>query len=484
MIASDNFIIEDLIYIPLGNHNPMLSRPYVVNPTKQAVDTISERIYDTKIAKITPNILNGVTQDILQCSAIPFQTAINNDWVSTRRFIFMLKVKTFDMVGAEHNSYIQGYTEYDGITPTGNIDGNLVHFINNVIETTAMTVPTPLGVQRVERLFKIYDVIAPRDNTEMFAQRPNDILENINTLNLVNSIGMDNSSTSYNMNNFVSPFTNTIVGSMTDNSIGTEYLSKILTMGLLVNKSREIHVDSYHMGEQNTVDSNVPEPSIRDNRFIKYLSMAAGYRFVRDRFIFNDLMTVDNTIYNRFKVLNITKDIVNPVINGTPEVGDYWHGQDPVTHKAYSLIESSVSLAAKYGFSKIYFTATNMSNPTGVPEFFVTNFNSFINLDEHEFNVILQIFQDKFITEIFMSETQAGVVPMHLEAYIDLMGTSKIYLTYAGMPSNWYTIPTVARSMFSSVITANQNAFNETSFNLGKVIDSISSLGSMNREYY
>lgn len=486
MISTDNFIIENLIYIPMGDHHPMYSRPYIVNATQHAVDTISERIYDNKMGKVTPNILNDVSHEILQTSATPYVTPVDNNWVTTRRYAFMLIVKTFDMAGGEVKSYIQGYTEYDGITINGNIDGELVHFINNVIETNAMTINTPLGVIRKEKLCKIYDVFSPKDNNDLFTQRPGDILDNINTLNMAAVMDMSgyDAHAHYNMANFINPFNNTIVGSLADNTIGSEYLSKILTTGLLVNKSREIHVDSYSMGEQNTVDNNIPEPSLNDNRFVKYISMMAGYRTVRDRFAFKQLMNIDNTIYNRFQVINITKDIINPVAQSTPEVGDYWTGQDPVTVKAYSLIESSVGLSVKFGFSKMYFTATNMSNPTGVAEVFITNFNSFINLDEHEFNVMLEIFKNKFVSEIFLPETQGGIVPMYVEGYIDLMGTSKINLTYAGYPANWYTIPTNARSMFSSVVTVNQDAFNETSFNIGQVIDKISTLGNMNREYY
>lgn len=477
IIATDNFLINDLIYIPLGNHLPMYSRPYVVNATHQAVETIAGRMEESKSAKVTPSLLNETTAGIIQHSAVPYQTNVNSDWVSTRRYVFLLKVKTFDMVGTEINSYIQGYTEYDGISNTGNIDGNLVHFINNVIETTEFSVNTPLGITRTEKLYKIYNIFSPQGDADYFTQRPGDILENINVLNMSNIMGDSNNIQAYHVQNFINPFNNNIVGSNIDNGIPSEYLSKILTTGLLANKSREIHIGSYDIGEQNTVETRIPEPGINDNRFLKYISAMMGFKSTRNQFTFSQLMNVDNTIYNRFKVINITKDIINPVISNTPDIGDYWTGQDPVTVKAYSFIESSVSLALKYGFSKIYFTVSNMSNPTGAIDFFITNFNSFINLDESDFNYVLEFFKNKFITDIYLPETNAGTLPTHLEGYIDILGTSKVHLSYAGYPSNWYTIPTIANSMFSSAITVNQNAFNETSFNVGQVIDAISHQG-------
>lgn len=484
MITTENFILEDLTYLPMGNHHPVYKRPYIVNATKQAVDTISERMYDTKSGKVTPTIIGDMTGNIIQPSAVPQASVINRDWVSTQRYIFVLKVKTFDMMGTEINSYIQGYTDYNGITNTGNIDGNMVHFINNVIETTEMVIQTPLGIIRKEKLYKIYNVFSAIESNDLFTQRPCDVLENINMLNMANIMDSQVGISSFSYNNMINPFNSNMVSSTVDNNITTEYLSKILTTGLLSNKSKEIHIGSYEVAEQDSINTRVPEPSINDNRFIRYISAMAGYKTVRDRFNFQQLMNIDNTIYNRFKVINLNKDFVNPMLAQTPEVGDYWEGQDPVTIKAYSLIENSVSMATKYGFNKLFFTASNMTNPTGVAEVFITNFGSFINLDEHDFNFLLEIFKEKFVTEIFLSETNSSAIPMHMEVYIDLLGTSKIQLSYAGYPSNWYTIPTTANSLFSPVITNDKETFDYVSHNLGTVIDTISSNENVNRSYY
>jgi hypothetical protein len=464
----------------------MVSHPYVVNPTRQAIDTISERLCDTKSGKITTSILGDATNGIIQHSSVGYATPVNNDWIATRRYIFLLKVTSIDMVGAEINSYIQGYTEYDGITNTGNIDGNMTHFINNVIETNSITIQTPLGIIRKEKLHKIYNVFSPQGQEDCFTQRPGDILQNIETLNMTNvmsNMGAQHIQ-GYHTQNFMNPFNNNIIASTVDNGIASEYLSRILTTGVLSTKSKDIHLNSYEIGEQSTVDTRIPEPSINENRFIKYLNSVQGFRVPRERFNFNQLMSIDNTIYNRFKVIHLNKDYVNPVMSATPETGDYWTGQDPVTVKAYSLIEASTAMAIKYGFNKLYFTASNMSNPTGLAEVFITNFNSFINLEEHDFNFLLEIFKDKFITDIFLTETNGGTIPMYMEGYIDLLGTSKIHLSYAGFPSNWYTIPTTANSLFSSVVTVNSNAFNETSYNLGQVIDALTTNQSMNQTYY
>ena len=483
MNFGDNFTIEDLTYIPMGNYMPMFNHPYTVNASKNAIDQISERLEDTKAGKITPNIVNGVAGEIIQPCAVGYMSMCNQDWVGTKKFIFLLKVRSMDPTGAEINSYIQGYTEHDGITASGHIDANMVHYINNVIETTTMTINTPLGMIRKEKLYRIYNVFFNGGFNEVFTQRPSDVLENINLLNMSQFINDPTLQTQY-MGSYMNSVDTKTLSSSVENNITTEYLSKILTTGVHDVKNKDIFINSYEISNGMAPEARLPEPSIHDNRFLKYISRMAGFKIVREFFNFQTLMNVDPTIYNRFKVLNITKNYVDPTMMQTPEVGDYWHGQDPVTVKAYSLIENSVSLATKYGFNKIYFTATNMSNPMGVAEVFITNFNSFINLEEHEFNYLLEIFKEKFITEIFLNETNSGILPMHLEGYIDLLGTSKINLTFAGYPSNWYTIPTFANSLFAPVVSIDKQAVDFMSFQLGSVIDSLTTQFNTPQSYY
>ena len=483
MNFGDNFTIEDLTYIPMGNYVPMFNRPYTVNASKSAIDQISERMYDTKAGKVTPNIVNGIAGEIIQPSGVGYMSMCNNDWVSIKKFIFLLKVRSLDPTGVEINSYIQGYTEFDGITASGHIDPNMVHYINNVIETTTMTINTPLGVIRKEKLYRIYNVFFNGGFNELFTQRPSDVLENINLLNMSQFIN-DPTLQTQNMGSYMNSVDTKALSSSVDNNITTEYLSKILTTGIHDVKNKDIFINSYEISNGMAPESRLPEPSIHDNRFLKYISRVAGFKIVREFFTFQSLMNVDPTIYNRFKVLNITKSYVDPTMMQTPEVGDYWHGQDPVTIKAYSLIENSVSLATKYGFNKIHFSASNMTNPMGIAEVFITNFNSFINLEEQEFNYLLEIFKEKFVTEIFLNETNSGVIPMHLEGYIDLLGTSKINLTYAGYPSNWYTIPTFANSLFAPVISIDKQAVDFMSFQLGSVIDTLTTQFNAPQSYY
>lgn len=465
------FILEDLVYYPTRSHNPMLLRPYLFNVENTAVDAISSRLAETKSGKITPAMLNGLTSSFVQPSSVGYDSPIDANWASTSRFLFMLKVRYIDHLGCEIVTYIFGYTEFDGITQTGHIDMNMTHYVNNVIETTVFHITTPTGVKRVEKLVNIYNAIYSTSQVDIYTQRPVDLYQTISNSEMANFFMPGGEVQS--AINLVSPFSNNVITSTAENGITTEYLSKILTSGMHAVKSREIHVNSYQIGSSDPSERFFTEPSVSDSVFLRALSRAGGSRVTKPVFNFNALMQIDDTIYSRFKMFNLTNDFSSPILSRTPEVGEYWYGQDIVTLKAFSLMENSVSMATKYGFTKMSFIASNMGDMLGGISFAVLDFNSFMSLSQHDFNYLLGIFEEKFKTEIFINETNYGKIPLHMECHINLLGSSKIYLEYSGMPGNWFTVPTFASSLYSSVISLDKNTVEYSASQLSNTLNEL-----------
>lgn len=466
-----DFVIEKLDYYPVARHNPMFARPYMFSVQQESVNTLVDRLDQTRMGRVTPALLRGLTGGIIQPSAIAHDTAINSDWVGTRRFLFMMKVKHIDMMGQEINTYLIGYTEFDGITPNGHIDMNMPHFINNVIDTTVVHLPTPIGIQRIEKLSDTYNAIYSLNDASMYTQRPVDIYQALTAQEMSSFIDMPTQLQP--LQSMINPFNNNVVSSTTENNITTEYLSKILTSGMHAVKAREFHVNSYSMGSDDPSEKFFTEPSVHETAFVKHLSRLAGYRGIRPVFNFNHLMMIDTSIYQRFTLWNVTDEIRDPILAQTPEVGEYWNGRDIVTLKAYSLIENAVSLASKYGFTKMSFRATNMDNPMGMTNIYILSFKSFLSVSEHDMNTLLEIFKEKFNIEVLLNETNGGRIPFDMECHVNIHGTSKLRLQFSTYPENWFTVPTFAGSAFAPVITLDQSAVDTSAFHLSNVLNTI-----------
>lgn len=347
----------------------------------------------------------------------------------------------------------------------------MTHYVNNVMETNVMYIPTPMGTRRVEKLNSLYNAICSTSSNDIYTQRPVDLYEAISASEMAHYLPSDIQVQT--ASNLVTPFGNNVIASSTENGITTEYLSRLLTSGMHAVKSRDIHINSYQVGHNDPSERFFTEPSISENLFLRTLSRVSGSRATKTTFNFNGLMAMDTTIYERFQLLNITNDFASPVLTRTPEVGATWGGQDPVTLKAFSLMENSVSMATKYGFTKLSFKCTNMGDATMAVTFAILDFNSFLSLSQQDFNYLLGIFEEKFKQEIFVNESSMGTVPIFMECHINLIGTSKIYLEYAGYTGRWFTVPTFANSLFSSVVSLDQGVVDHSAIELSKALNSL-----------
>lgn len=474
IIPNESFILEELIYIPMGQYTPVPVRPYQFNLTPEAADTISDRMAVNRTNRVASTLLNGVASQVVTPSAVGFESAVNNGFVNQPKFMFLLKVHHIDHMGLEKLSYIFGYTDYDGLSYAGSLDPQMGHYINNIVETVVSNIQTPLGVARVEKLHNIYAThhhANNSDNGTIYTQRPVDLYQSMNAGELSQFMGGD--ITFNNATSMITPFSQNVVSSGVGNNITTEYLSSLLTNGLDALKDSSLHVNSYEIHSNNPTERFFVEPSISENVFVRYMSRLSGHRYVTPTFQMATLMQIDNTIESRANVIKLTKDLVPAHLQNTPEVGEYWHGQDIVTTKAYSLLENSVALATKYGFPEISFICTNRMDASGQTHLAFTHFRSFMSLQDPEYEQLLEIFKFKFINEIFLNESNCGQIPIYMEVHVDLYRTTKILLEFMHFQPTWFTIPTFANSHFSPVLTNNQNTLDASAYQLRSALDVI-----------
>lgn len=230
------------------------------------------------------------------------------------------------------------------------------------------------------------------------------------------------------------------------------------------------------------------EPSITDNQFIAAISIRAGSRIKLPYFSFRNLEALDPYVdapgASKVDLFNLIKDYNSPYAMNAPDVGDHWQGQDPVTVKAFSLIENSVALASKYGFTKLIFIADNVSDVTGIVQVTAINWQTFLNIAPDDVVFLVNLFKAKFISEIFLSETASGRESLYMECHVELTGTSKVYLKYNGWDANWYTAPTYANSLYGPVVTINQEAMQYSATQINSVVGTLAdALNPMNGAY-
>lgn len=484
---TQEFVIEDLYYIPTGEYMPVLTRPYIVNPTGSDIENFKNKLDNNNIGAITPELMSGFASSFLQPSAVGFNSTINQNWVTTKRFIFFMKVAHMSRAGILNKYYLQGFTNYDGITPNGIADPYLIHNINTITETSTYSYQTPMGVVQTEKLNKIYNVItnSVEFNNDIYLQRPTDIYSNISTIEAFNNMqNSDNYITSVENKQFqLSSLDNRSVCSNINNNVPTRYLTSVFNAGLMSRTENDFSVSDNFNNPMITSSGKLLEPSSNENMFIRTLSLLEGFKIGSSKFKYSTLLQIDQSIDSRFKLINITKQYINPLIAQTPSTGEYWHGQDMITLKAYNFIEAAVAMSLRYGFNKMYFIASNITDITGMAKMIISDFNSLLKLEQQDFNKLLALFETNFMNEVFLDEVISTNIPLHMEVYVDIVGTTKINLSYAGYPATWYTIPTFANSQFSPVVTINKDSFDNMSMMMDNTVQLLSNKSVQNNVY-
>lgn len=472
LLSTDKFYIDKLEYLPAGYYQPMPVRPYTFSPTAEALNTISERMQQHKTGKVSTGVLAGVTSGILQPASVAFDSAVNQSWIQVPRFAFFMKVRKFDMMGLEEGIYLFGYTDHDGVNmATGSTNPEMVFYVNNIIRTGAYVVQTPMGLQRHEKLLAHFNTIHATNGANLYTQRPLDIFETLTVHQSAPYYG--EGVTLHAAGSQVGPYTANTVSSSVENSIASEYLSKILTSGIQANATREIHMSSYEPTRDDRVSRFFVEQSMMDDAFIRKINAIAGYVSPRPMFAYKHVLQIDPTIDQRARLWAREEVYQNPIYQNTPEVGEHWYGQDPDTVKAHSIIEASVALATKMGFTKLSFTATNKASPMAEIMVAITNWTSFLEVDEQSFYVLCEHFKQTFIDEIFLNESSMGRQPLFVEVHVDMVRASKIYIEYFSPHGTWYTLPTFANSAFTSVLTNDGNMLTDAAIQLNNVIEHI-----------
>lgn len=482
-----NIVIDELMFIPMGEYKPMYIRPYTACVQNESLQSIIGNMQHTKLPTITPRDLVGLSKGLIYPSAVPVNSAVDGSWVGDKKFIFILKVTITDNFDTIHRYYLQGYTDHNGITADGNYaNPQMILIVNTIIETYCVPVMTPYGVSQREKMDRVYNVVSNTDyQVDRYTQRPSDIYYNMESNNITQSlnkltdfqgIGTTND-TRYTLSSadLINKTSEVI------NNIPSQYATTIINNGL---RSMAI-LDSQNTVTEQSVAAvainRVNDPDIKNNKFLKYLSMVNGQMRRYGTFSFGELTNIDPSINTRFKLLNITKDIVDVSLQSSPVVGEYWHGQDRNTIMAYSIIESSVSIATQFGFSKLYFTATNMYDATGAPYVIITYYSSILNLEEAAFNQLLDIFKTTFMDSVFLDETQGNAQPLTLNVYVDILGTSKVSIIDANGYEVWYTIPTFANSAFTPILTIDKANLDNLSYQVDNIINHVSAGTQFNR---
>lgn len=465
--------VEQLIMVETGSYNPMYHRPYQTHLDAGSLNTILNRVDQLGTASVSGHVLAGVASNILApvASVDPsLEVAIPHGW-SERRIRFVLKLNAQYSIGSEVVYYIQGYTNYPGVTLQGHIDPHMSFIINSVVAVGKAVVNyDAMGYSSVDRMLESYQVVADptwqsiTQQSQSHLMRPQDVFSGMQSNYLRGAVDQFTPHGGPSYHDSRTTLRSDPQRSNRGNNLPAQYLARV--------------VDGFYYGAQmadfgygnadvlSKSREQVMEAPISENPFIRWLGerhqQAAGYQFT-----FAELEELD---YN-------ARNMVNFIVNGPTQqaaqhhagLTSYWTGSDRPTVVATSLMQAIPALMMDLLISKIILRSTNY-DIGGQMSTVLIDAKSLTGID-------MRNYYDRFIRrleqEVIQDFTFNNQEMYQLEIRADIFGETWISLSLAGQPAIQYVAPSFCDNLFTPVIAQNQLQFDALVLDMERLVNNV-----------
>ena len=454
-----------------GTYNDQFKRPYVSHLDNGSLSNILNRVAEVGgYGKINSSVFSGYTSGLISPSPITQGGIfIPQGWGETRAR-FILTVQATFSVGNPIYYYIQGFTDYFGLTKT-NIDPNMIFYINSVTAVANTTVMTPMGMQEQKRIIGSDLIIVDNSygnnnyvemSNSQYMLRPSDIFAGLHSTDVYNAATHNPTDLYIDRRTQLS---NVPTASKRQNDIPTDYLASVANSYLDSKETADFNIGQNEI--LSTARQNVMENPISQNPFISALSSIYGVIGVNS-FRMQDLISIDPNTDN----VTTVNWIADKHLGELHYAGQTEHlaGADRTTTVAVGLGNSIPALMIEYLITNISFQATN-NTVSGQPTVVIMNAQSITNADMTQY---YRAFETRLINEIINDFTFNNSTSFTLMVDSNLFGDTSIQLSIDGGPLTPFVIPSFSESLFTSIITPNQESYYNIVNDMGTLLNGIS----------
>lgn len=476
-IRSATLQVGRLLLQETGTYNTMYRRPYVSNPTRDTVNNVINRITDYGDGRITGSVLAGVTTDWIRPSAqTDGMIEIPNGW-NERRIRFLLEVHVQFKTGAYMIYFLQGYTNYPGVTMAGNIAPDMEFVINSIIGVSRSECMTPMGIQTRDIITESTQIMADQNWSLMnqdqakYVMRPQDIFVGLQGIYMPSDYSVQSQSDFFDAR---ATLRADPIQSSRSNNLTSNYVAKIVD-----SYTTATDLQNYGQGHKDVISSarqQVMEQNPAENIVIRVLSDRRGMG-LSNRFTFNDLLAMDANSANvtNFITLGTTQQAQIHQAGQT----SFWEGADYTTQAATMLSQAVPALMMEMMISRINFRTTNQDF-AGQVSTAIVDAKSLTSIDMTR---NYELFKARLENELLRDISMNGMLQFALEMSVDMYGETWINISLDGKAPEQFVTPSFCDNLFSPVVTMNKQGFNQIANDfdqlLNQVTDSVNRAGSI-----
>lgn len=463
--------VSSIILTETGTYNDMFNHPYETNVK---VDQLLELQKVTDFgASATQNNVAEIASMMIRPSAKPTGAVdIVNGWGNTK-LRFMAEVEHGGVGGMKTKQILTGYTDHPGYDAHGNIDPNMLLYINNTITIREITRIDAAGHPRISTsvsdssqvLNGTWDVAGAAAGVNPCYMLPQDIFDGITLEQQMGGLGTANGRTVIDVRN------TGIEGaskSRRNNNNPAQYMSRILKSYQESFVAADATVDNMDTILRNA-RKNVAELPIE-----KDLALATlGYE---TEFKANQCIRWGELKRFRPDLDNIAVIARHSAASGVPLSvrGQFqnWNGTDNETVAATIIANTLPSIMSDLICTKVHFTATN--EVTGGMDPFhiqVDEMRSFSGAVSRQAQFMG--FRSRVLHELLMPISHGNRMSVNVGITADFLGDITISISINGGPTTPYSFPTWCDALLPPVLTLSQENRLNISRDFNKIITNL-----------
>ena len=459
-----NLQIVSLLMSETGTYNIQQNRPYQTDMPGNIVDVLTNRVMDSPNHRINGSILSGITGSFLQPQATPeSEIRIVNGW-NEKRIRFILKIKCDMQGGAVRMYYVQGYTDFTGVSSQGNVAPDMNFYVNSIIQTRLTTMHTPMGPQVFENTFENSHLLMDdkfsdmRGASNMRLMRPEDVFNSLQISHIPDTYGGGLTLDSRSM------LHREAVMSRRSNGLGANYAASIIdgyssaTDGLAMGSSQ---MELYTQSRRNVIEN----PAALDP-FLHALTLVTS-KAVNNKFTYENLRTLDNNVDNvtNYQVTGPTQLAMMHQTGMTA----HWNGTDRITQAATIISQSIPSLMIELMLTKVYLE----SNNHGIGGRMDTRLITAESLTAGDQTNNYAVFKNRFEQSLLADLTFGNSVSYAIKLEVNLIGDTRLSISLDGSAFYDYVTPSFCDSLMVPVVTTNPDTISNLVHDFEQLTNSI-----------
>ena len=460
--------IENLVFVPVVERNPMVQRNLELNVTQQDINNIAQMYDQTTSGRISAIDLARNAPNALRMNDVASrEVQIVNGW-GQQRYRFMMTVATKKSNGSIFRSYIQGYTDYADTSLSGMIDPAITLIFNSMINTVTTYDPmsNSNSARPVSSFSIIFDTLShsytyKNDDTTLRLVRPIDVVNNLETLNNVGGAEVINTTSRH---------THMPSASNMKNRTGSEHMASVLNSMSVGSRVTDIgyeSADTYMNAKSIVSETNLSSiPVVVAISELKNETLSATVSISQLGALDPNVSNVTFVSEKRQTPVNLDTSVLTT--NDTESL----RSVSKEATIAAMVADMATGMLVESMLTTITFSITNMTPDGSIVEQ-VMDFNSIIqDIDKRP---LIERFIGKFANIVMPNITEANLLGVEIMATLDVAVEAKISVYIAGSTPVVFSVPVYADSLFTSVV-ADQVSENRSMTEFGNLVNMVTNI--------